>query len=202
MECRRTSSRPQRHHDLGAQFFGQGSEEPLGLVVQPGYAASATNLSHYLALRHHDLRDLQSRLMAAGLSSLGRSESHVLPTLTAIRRILSFACGAEPPASPPPAADFFAGQRLFSARADAILGPCGAESPVCQMITLPSGAATDATFVCTWQSRNRRFGRRLGEVGIMVFLAEATVTSGPASRFRPQKRAAPVPGSCAAFLSV
>src|ERR1700730_7093779 len=35
------------------------------------------NLSHYIALRAHDLTDLQYRLAARGLSSLGRSESHV-----------------------------------------------------------------------------------------------------------------------------
>src|SRR5262245_11555791 len=38
---------------------------------------SATNLLHYLALRRHDLRDIQVRLAAHGLSSLGRAESHV-----------------------------------------------------------------------------------------------------------------------------
>ena len=39
------------------------------------------NLSHYIALREHDLTDLQYRLAARGLSSLGRSESHVLLAL-------------------------------------------------------------------------------------------------------------------------
>ena len=33
------------------------------------------NLSHYLAMREQDLTDLQYRLAARGLSSLGRSES-------------------------------------------------------------------------------------------------------------------------------
>ena len=37
----------------------------------------ATNLSHYIALRSHDLNDLQLRLAARGLSSLGRSEAKV-----------------------------------------------------------------------------------------------------------------------------
>ena len=35
------------------------------------------NLSHYIALRAHDVTDLQYRLASRGLSSLGRSESHV-----------------------------------------------------------------------------------------------------------------------------
>ena len=42
------------------------------------------NLSHYIALRAHDLTDLQYRLAARGLSSLGRSESHVVQALDAL----------------------------------------------------------------------------------------------------------------------
>ena len=37
-------------------------------IEQPEFAASAANLAHYLALRHHDLRDLQRELMRHGLS--------------------------------------------------------------------------------------------------------------------------------------
>jgi len=42
---------------------------------------SATNLVHYVALRQHDLRDLQVQLSQRGLSSLGRSESCVMRSL-------------------------------------------------------------------------------------------------------------------------
>lgn len=42
---------------------------------------SARNLVHYVALRQHDLRDLQVRLAELGLSSLGRSESCVRGSL-------------------------------------------------------------------------------------------------------------------------
>jgi pyruvate kinase len=59
--------------------------EASGLVgrtdVHPGHQASARNLMHYLALRRHDIRHLQSRLASLGLSSLGRTESHALCTL-------------------------------------------------------------------------------------------------------------------------
>ena len=108
------------------------------------YAESAANLALYLALRHRDLRELQARLMAAGLSSLGRSESRVMPTLQAIRRVLSLACGNEPPTLPPTIKEFFAGQSLIVTRANAVLGTSGAESPVRLMVTFPSGAAEDA----------------------------------------------------------
>jgi pyruvate kinase len=49
--------------------------------VAPERRESARNLVHYLALRQHDLRDLQLRLSQRGLSSLGRSESRVMGSL-------------------------------------------------------------------------------------------------------------------------
>lgn len=49
--------------------------------ADPLYEKSAENLIHYLALRRHDLRTLQSELAELGLSSLGRSESHVMATM-------------------------------------------------------------------------------------------------------------------------
>ena len=42
------------------------------------------NLSRYLAMREQDLTDLQYRLAARGLSSLGRSESNVASALDAL----------------------------------------------------------------------------------------------------------------------
>lgn len=44
-------------------------------------ASVKINLADYLALRNRDLRPLQSRLEAAGLSSLGRGESSVRKNL-------------------------------------------------------------------------------------------------------------------------
>lgn len=49
--------------------------------VRPDRRESATNLVHYVALRQHDLRDLQIQLSQRGLSSLGRSESCVMGSL-------------------------------------------------------------------------------------------------------------------------
>ncbi len=49
--------------------------------VAPDRRESARNLVHYVALRQHDLRDLQIRLSQQGLSSLSHSESCVMSTL-------------------------------------------------------------------------------------------------------------------------
>jgi hypothetical protein len=56
--------------------------------VSPKYRESARNLVHYLALRVHDLRPVQEQLAWLGLSSLGRSESHVLANLDKVLGIL------------------------------------------------------------------------------------------------------------------
>ena len=49
---------------------------------------SIVNLAHYLALREIDLRPLQERLAEAGLSSLGRAESHVYANLVNVLDLL------------------------------------------------------------------------------------------------------------------
>ena len=50
--------------------------------------ASAANLLHYVALRRQDIRSLQEKLEQMGISSLGRSEGHVLYNIDAVIRIL------------------------------------------------------------------------------------------------------------------
>jgi pyruvate kinase len=57
--------------------------------LHPEHAVSARNLMHYLALRRQDIRHLQSQLAALGLSSLGRTESHVMSALHAVVILLS-----------------------------------------------------------------------------------------------------------------
>ena len=77
-------------------------------IEQPAFAASASNLAHYLAFRHHDLRNLQRGLMRSGLSSLGRLESRVMITLATVETVLEALVSgkAPPPDWPPPARHF------------------------------------------------------------------------------------------------
>jgi hypothetical protein len=49
--------------------------------AHPTHRQSAGNLIDYLTMRHYDLRDIQESLAELGLSSLGRSEEHVITTL-------------------------------------------------------------------------------------------------------------------------
>jgi pyruvate kinase len=57
------------------------------LYLDASRTESAKNLLHYLALRRHDIRQLQDHLTSIGLSSLGRCESHVLSSIDSILRL-------------------------------------------------------------------------------------------------------------------
>jgi pyruvate kinase len=57
------------------------------------FTPSAMNLAHYLAFRQTDLRELQGKLAEVGLSSLGRAESAVKPSIKAVITLLKRALG-------------------------------------------------------------------------------------------------------------
>ena len=65
-----------------AEEAAAGAEVILGLP--PERQRSAENLLHYLAVGKQDLESLQVRLASLGLSSLGRSEAHVMATLNSV----------------------------------------------------------------------------------------------------------------------
>src|SRR5215471_717989 len=117
--------------------------------VDPDYQKSARNLLHYLALRQHDVRELQQELTTAGLSSLGRSEAHVLASLTAVIEILHRAQGNTAATShePLPPVDFTTGSGLLAHHTEVLLGRHGPGSTVRIMVTMPSEAARDYTIV-------------------------------------------------------
>lgn len=52
--------------------------------IHPANRRNAINLLHYLVLRNLDIRDMQDRLHAAGLSSLASAESHIRGQLISI----------------------------------------------------------------------------------------------------------------------
>jgi pyruvate kinase len=109
---------------------------------------SARNLLHYLALRGHDVRQLQERLAPLGLSSLGRAEAHVMATLDAVLRALS-ALSGRPQDVPTPnhPVGFSEGKTLLTDHARALLRAEPAHRDVSIMVTMPSSAATDYALV-------------------------------------------------------
>jgi pyruvate kinase len=114
--------------------------------THPAHRRSAANLVHYLELRRHDVRDLQARLAAVGLSSLGRSEAHVLATVEAVLSVLMRLNGHEPPASRA-GVSLTEGHELLAANADALLGAPDACRSSRIMVTMPSEAAQRAELV-------------------------------------------------------
>jgi pyruvate kinase len=114
------------------------------VIALADFHPSAENLARYLALRTHDLSQLQPRLSALGLSSLGRCEGHVMANLDAVIAALSHICGASAAAFP---ADYLwaEGERRLDEQRRALFGRNKETTAV--MVTLPSEAATDAGLV-------------------------------------------------------
>lgn len=118
-------------------------------AVATGYRRSARNLLHYLALRQHDIRDLQEDLSSLGLSSLGRLEAHTMATLDAVLKTLHRLADLPPPEigkSDAPV-DFASGPRQLRDHAERLLGPEPANHSVRVMVTMPTEAATDPSLV-------------------------------------------------------
>ena len=111
--------------------------------LHPDHRASARNLMNYLALRRHDIRPLQSKLAVLGLSSLGRTEPHVLSSLLAVLNVLHKLAGSDPvaPASKP-AHQLGQGTTLLEQNTEALLGAAPAGRNVRIMVTMPPEAAT------------------------------------------------------------
>src|SRR3569623_649576 len=121
---------------------------PLLDIIHGNFRQSARNLLHYLSLRRHDLRPLQRRLAAMGLSSLGRAEPQVLATLDAVVDVLH-RLSHRPWAPPhdPEAVMFDDGRRLLEMHTTDLLGPECRRRSVRIMVTMPSEAAVDYQLV-------------------------------------------------------
>ena len=106
----------------------------------------ARNLAHYIALRRNDIRDLQEKLTANGLSSLGRAEADVLGAVDAVLQVLRSLVGEQ---------NFVEvskntgdgmssrGWELLERNTNALLGSPPSNRNVRIMVTMPSEAASD-----------------------------------------------------------
>ena len=93
--------------------------------VKPEYKPSAKNLIHYVALRRHDMRELQADLRLLGLSSLGGIEPHVMASLNAV--LMTLYNLVHQPVKPQDIhyhpIDHFVGNNLLEEHAVTVLGP-------------------------------------------------------------------------------
>jgi pyruvate kinase len=118
-------------------------------IKRRSICGSALNLAHYLALRKRDLRPLQQALSPWGLSSLGRSEAHVMASLEAVVATLTLIAKPQTEAQHrhPALHRFTRGERALRRNIGAIFGPSSHDRHVRIMVTLPTEAAADYVFV-------------------------------------------------------
>jgi len=116
--------------------------------VAAPFVPSARNLLHYIALRRHELREVQRTLAELGLSSLGRCERWVLGNLEAVLSALRALQGEKARETSPAtrAISFGEGERLMDEHAARLLGP-EPDRRVRIMVTMPPEAAGDYSFM-------------------------------------------------------
>lgn len=135
---------------LRAEIVDESASEARQISeAHANHKNSAWNLLNYLALRRRDLRPLQQRLSALGLSSLGGAERHVLATIDAVLSMLHLAAGRPWDQACPVRSrgDFETGQSLLTAHAKALLGDAPSGRGVRIMVTMPTTAADDYDLV-------------------------------------------------------
>lgn len=112
-------------------------------------AAGAANLVRYVALRSQDLRDLQDRLTAEGLSSLGRMESDVLRNLDAVLGTIDAALGQADTHDRTHQGSDASRQTPAPLRVHtaALLGGTAEDRQTRIMVTMPTEAANDPALV-------------------------------------------------------
>ena len=116
-------------------------------LIHPSFRESARNLLHYLAVRQHDIRDLQRELAFLGLSSFGLLEMHVQSSLNAVSRRLEDMRGEADGSSRPVPMTPQTGLALLQEHTRDLLGAMQSNRDVRVMVTLPSEALTDSTLI-------------------------------------------------------
>ena len=111
------------------------------------YRRSARNLVHYLAVRQHDLRDLQRDLQVLGLSSLGRLEGRVMPMLNAVLIALCHLRDLKVPAEFKSDLEIDLAEKSLLDHAVNIFGQSNPQRDVQIMVTMPDGAASDSVVI-------------------------------------------------------
>lgn len=111
--------------------------------VYPENRNSARNLIQFLALRTHDLRQLQSDLIEVGLSSLTRPERKVQATLDTLIAVLHQLEGKEWNPEEKPPFCFKEGRQQLEDNTAQLLGAPPSGRRVRIMVTMPASAAED-----------------------------------------------------------
>ena len=131
-------------------------------AVRPTHRGGARNLVDYAALRRHDIRDLQDRLLDVGVSPLVGCEDSVEASLRAARAAVAALQGQDPTEFADRAATDDArddGDSELAEHADALLGPRHRGRSGRVMVTLPSSSADDPDLVLDLARRGMALAR-------------------------------------------
>lgn len=108
---------------------------------------SARNLIQYLALRQHDIRNLQLDLTNWGISSLGRVERKVQANIDTVLMIMSHLLNEEWKPTEIPPLCFTEARAKLEENSALLLGKMPAKRRARIMVTMPSSAAVDFDLV-------------------------------------------------------
>jgi pyruvate kinase len=119
------------------------------LVHRAAFRRSAENLAHYLVLRRLDLRPIQAALAPWGLTTLGRCESRVMPSLSAITANLELIGGTNKAPARPQPDDFNVGAEALEHQTAEVLGPPPQGRLTRILVTMAARAASDYDHVAS-----------------------------------------------------
>jgi pyruvate kinase len=127
----------------------ESSDGSVLCSVPPDHRISACNLLHYVALRQHDIRELQVQLAGLGLSSLGRCEASVMDSVQRVLEIVRSRSGVEVPALHMAAVPLShrLGQELVMRNCERLLGDRSSTEGCTIMVTMPTEAADDDVLI-------------------------------------------------------
>lgn len=126
---------------LREQAVDFSEKHPDRRNVHPNHVLSAQNLLHYLALRSHELRDVQLALIERGLSSLGILEAHTLATLNSVIAALECLHGCTPSVAPIAPIHVTESQQLLEQASCSLFGKRPNQREARIMVTMPTEAA-------------------------------------------------------------
>lgn len=116
-------------------------------LINGSHQASALNLLHYLALRSHEIRDVQVALIERGLTSLGILEAHTLATLNSVIRLLQ--CLVHTTSEPEPLVpvSVVSSEGVLNQAATDLFGIRPPHREAYIMVTMPSEAADSPVLI-------------------------------------------------------
>ncbi|SMO40509.1 pyruvate kinase [Saccharicrinis carchari] len=115
--------------------------------VHPIYSKSALNLVHYLALRSFDIEKLQTQLRYLGLPGMDNAEAHVMSSLLSVQTIVRLMCGMPVAQNPAGTISIKKSENLLKTNTNLLFGYKSTNRWTRIMVTLPTIAARDYTFI-------------------------------------------------------